>query len=92
MIAGFFFTPLVFLAKFKHYLIFNSKGFGMKANVGGIDRILRILAGIVLVALAALGKVGVWGWIGVVPLATGLMGWCPLYPLIGLNTCPLKKD
>ncbi len=64
----------------------------MKANVGGIDRILRILAGIVLVALAALGKVGVWGWIGVVPLATGLMGWCPLYPLIGLNTCPLKKD
>lgn len=64
----------------------------MKANVGGIDRILRILAGIVLVALAALGKVGVWGWIGVVPLATGLMGWCPLYPLIGLNACPLKKD
>lgn len=64
----------------------------MKANVGGIDRLLRIVAGIVLVALAALGKVGLWGWIGVVPLATGLMGWCPLYPLLGLNTCPLKKD
>ena len=63
----------------------------MKANVGGIDRIARIGAGAVLVGLAATGTVGVWGWIGIVPLATGLMGWCPLYPLLGLNTCPMKK-
>jgi hypothetical protein len=63
----------------------------MKANVGGIDKIARIAVGAVLIGLAATGTVGVWGWIGVVPLATGLMGWCPLYPLLGLNTCPMKK-
>jgi len=64
----------------------------MKLNVGGIDRILRITAGLVLIGLAATGKVGAWGWIGVVPLLTGAVGFCPLYPLLGMNTCPLKKD
>ncbi len=63
----------------------------MKSNVGGIDRILRVVAGIVLITLAATGMVGVWGWIGVVPLLTGLIGWCPAYPLLGMNTCPMKK-
>lgn len=63
----------------------------MKKNVGGIDKILRIVAGLALIALAATGVIGMWGFIGIVPLATGLMGWCPLYPLLGLNTCPLKK-
>jgi hypothetical protein len=63
----------------------------MKLNVGGIDRILRITAGLVLIGLAATGKVGAWGWIGVVPLLTGAVGFCPLYPLIGMNTCPMKK-
>jgi hypothetical protein len=63
----------------------------MKLNVGGIDRILRIVAGLVLIALAATGTVGAWGWIGVVPLLTGAVGFCPLYPLIGMNTCPMKK-
>lgn len=63
----------------------------MKANVGGFDRILRIAVGIVLIALAAMGVVGVWGWIGVVPLVTGLIGWCPAYPLLGVSTCPMKK-
>lgn len=63
----------------------------MNANVGGIDKIARIAVGTVLVGLAATGTVGVWGWIGVVPLATGLMGWCPAYSLFGMNTCPLKK-
>ena len=63
----------------------------MKSNVGGIDKILRIVAGIALIAWALTGG-PVWAWIGVVPLATGLMGWCPLYPLIGLSTCPLTKD
>ena len=63
----------------------------MKANVGGIDRILRIVAGLVLIALALTGTVGLWGYVGLVPLLTGLAGFCPLYPLIGLNTCPLAR-
>lgn len=63
----------------------------MKLNVGGIDRVLRIGAGLGLVAWAALGG-PVWAWIGVVPLATGAIGWCPVYPALGLNTCPMKKS
>jgi hypothetical protein len=63
----------------------------MKANIGGFDKIARIGAGVVLLGLAATGMVGAWGWIGVVPLATGLMGWCPAYNLLGMNTCPMKK-
>ena len=59
----------------------------MKSNVGGIDRILRIVIGAVLVLLAVSGQVGVWGWIGLLPLATGLIGWCPPYSLLGINTC-----
>jgi len=64
----------------------------MKTNVGGLDRILRILVGLVLIALAATGTVGAWGWIGIVPLATGLTRFCPLYPLLGMSTCPVKAD
>lgn len=63
----------------------------MKANVGGIDRTLRILVGIALIALAATGTVGAWGWIGVVPLVTGLFKFCPFYPLLGMSTCPMEK-
>jgi hypothetical protein len=63
----------------------------MKLNVGGIDRVLRIGAGLGLVAWAAVGG-PVWAWIGVVPLATGAVGFCPFYPLLGLNTCPMKKE
>lgn len=63
----------------------------MKLNVGGIDRVLRIGAGLGLVAWAAVGG-PVWAWIGVVPLATGAIGFCPFYPLLGLNTCPMKKE
>lgn len=59
----------------------------MKLNVGGIDRVLRIVVGLVLIALAFTGTVGVWGWIGVVPLLTGAIGFCPAYPLLGLSTC-----
>lgn len=61
-----------------------------KTNVGGIDRVLRIAVGALLIVLAALGVIGVWGWIGVVLAATGLMRTCPLYGLLGVNTCPLK--
>ena len=63
----------------------------MTSNVGGIDRILRIVLGLVLMGLAATGTVGLWGWIGIVPLATGLIGWCPPYALFGWNTCALKS-
>ncbi len=62
----------------------------MKTNVGGIDRILRIVLGLVLIALAATGTVGLWGWIGIVPLLTGLFRSCPAYSLLGINTCPLS--
>ena len=62
----------------------------MKTNVGGIDKVLRIGAGVALVAWAALGG-PVWAWIGVVPLATGLTGFCPAYPLLGMNTCPMEE-
>jgi hypothetical protein len=58
----------------------------MKANVGGIDKILRIVAGLVLIGLTLGNVIGVWGWIGVIPLATGLMNWCPLYPLVGFSS------
>ena len=56
----------------------------MNHNVGGIDRILRIVVGLVLIALAATGTVGWWGWIGVV-------GTCPAYKLLGMSTCPMKS-
>lgn len=59
----------------------------MKANVGTIDRVLRILAGVVLIALTLTGTIGLWGWIGLAPLATGVFRFCPLYPLLGINTC-----
>ncbi|MFT3801043.1 MAG: DUF2892 domain-containing protein [Burkholderiaceae bacterium] len=64
----------------------------MKSNVGGIDRVLRIVAGIILIALAATGTIGGWGWLGIVPLLTGIVGFCPLYPMLGFSTCPLKKS
>ena len=63
----------------------------MKTNVGGIDRILRMVVGLALVAWAIMGG-PVWAWVGVVALGTGLMGFCPFYPIIGLNTCPMKKS
>lgn len=62
----------------------------MKCNTGGIDRALRVVVGLVLVGLAASGTVGVWGWIGVVPLVTGAVGFCPAYTLLGMNTCSDK--
>lgn len=63
----------------------------MKSNVGTIDRTLRIVLGLALIVLAALGKVGWWGYIGIVPLATALFGFCPAYALLGLRTCPLES-
>ena len=64
----------------------------MKCNVGGIDRVLRIAMGLVLVGLAASNVIGAWGWIGIVPLATGLFRFCPLYPVLGINSCGKGSD
>ncbi|MDP3549636.1 MAG: DUF2892 domain-containing protein [Novosphingobium sp.] len=61
-----------------------------KLNVGGIDRVLRIVLGLALIAIVFVGPQTPWGWIGVVPLLTGLMRTCPLYTLIGVNTCPRR--
>lgn len=63
----------------------------MTPNVGGIDRVLRIIIGLVLLALVFVGPKTAWGWIGIVPLATGLLGWCPPYSIFGINTCSVKK-
>jgi uncharacterized membrane protein YfcA len=62
----------------------------MKTNVGGIDRILRIVLGIALIALTLTGTIGVWGWIGVVPVLTAAMGFCPLYTVLGFSSCPVN--
>lgn len=63
----------------------------MSINVGGIDRIARIVVGLLLLALTLTGTIGAWGWIGIVPLGTGLFRFCPLYPMLGMNTCPMEK-
>jgi hypothetical protein len=59
----------------------------MTRNEGSLDRILRIAVGIVLLYLALNGQYTPWTWIGVVPLLTGVIGWCPAYSLFGMNTC-----
>ncbi|MCQ4294845.1 DUF2892 domain-containing protein [Pseudomonas stutzeri] len=59
----------------------------MKANVGTIDRALRIIVGLALIGLSLAGVIGVWGWIGLVPLATGIFRFCPAYTLLGIKTC-----
>ena len=60
-------------------------------NVGSTDKIVRIAAGALLILLALFGIIGWWGWIGVVPIATSLMNWCPAYNLFGIKTCPTSK-
>ena len=62
-----------------------------KNNVGGIDRVLRIVIGLALIGLTLSGSIGVWGWVGVVPLLTALAGTCPLYTVLGFSTCSMKK-
>ena len=63
----------------------------MTQNIGGIERIVRVLAGLILVGLTLSSQIGVWGWLGLVPIATGLIGWCPPYSLLGINTCKTNK-
>ena len=67
------------------------QGAKMKLNVGGIDRILRIVVGLALIGATLAGMIGVWGWIGVVPLLTGIFKFCPAYAIFGMNTCPMQN-
>ncbi len=62
-----------------------------KINEGTLDRTLRVILGLGLIAIVFVGPKTPLGWIGVVPLATGLVGWCPVYSLLGIRTCPAKK-
>jgi hypothetical protein len=59
----------------------------LKTNEGNVDRGLRIVLGLVLIALVFTGPQTPWGWLGLIPLATGLVGWCPLYSVLGISTC-----
>ncbi len=59
----------------------------MKANVGTVDRALRIIVGLALIGLTLNGNIGIWGWLGVVPVLTGIFRFCPAYPLLGISTC-----
>ena len=59
----------------------------MKQNVHNVERIVRVVVGLVIVSLVFIGPQSPWGWLGLVPLATGLSGWCPPYAMLGINTC-----
>jgi len=64
----------------------------MNKNVGGIDRILRVVVGLLLIALAATGTVGVWGYVGIVPIVTAAIGWCPAYLPFGFSSCKTRSE
>lgn len=63
----------------------------MKCNSGTFDRVARVVIGLILIGLAATGTIGMWGWIGLLPLLTGVVGFCPGYAMFGLNSCSIKK-
>ncbi|HSX87551.1 MAG TPA: DUF2892 domain-containing protein [Pseudomonas sp.] len=63
----------------------------MKSNLGTLDRGLRIAVGLVLIGLSLSGVIGLWGWIGLVAVATGLFSFCPAYRLLGISTCKIKQ-
>ncbi len=62
----------------------------LRANVHTVERVLRVGLGLVLIGLAATEQVGAWGYVGVVPLLTGVVGSCPIYSLLGISTCPTR--
>jgi len=62
----------------------------MKANEGNLDRTLRVVVGLGLLATVFIGPQTPWGWVGLLPLLTGVFGYCPAYTLLGIKTCPLK--
>lgn len=62
----------------------------MPCNEGSLDRVLRIVVGVALIAIVFVGPQTAWGWIGIVPLLTGILGYCPAYSLLGISTCGRK--
>jgi hypothetical protein len=63
------------------------QGDTMKQNVNNVERVVRVIAGLAIISLVFIGPQSVWGWLGVIPLATGIIGWCPPYALFGFSTC-----
>ena len=63
----------------------------MQKNEGNLDRAVRVAAGLLLVGLAATAAIGAWGYIGIVPILSGAIGMCPLYSMLGINTCPVNR-
>ena len=64
----------------------------MSKNEGNVDRVLRVILGLVLLSLVFLGPKTAWGYIGIIPLATGLVGICPIYSILGIRTCKVKTS
>ena len=62
----------------------------MSTNIGNLERVVRAVVGLALILLVFVGPKTVWGWIGIIPLATAILGWCPPYALLGINTCRPK--
>ena len=69
-----------------------NKGKNMKTNIHKIERIIRVIIGLALTTLAFIGPANLWFLLGLIPLATGLLGWCPPYALLGINTCKLGQN
>ncbi|HRD28513.1 MAG TPA: DUF2892 domain-containing protein [Caulobacter sp.] len=63
----------------------------MKLNEGAVDRVLRIIVGLVVLSLAFVGPKTAWGYLGAIPLLTGIVGFCPLYAVLGINTCKAPR-
>lgn len=63
----------------------------MGKNVGTVDRLLRVIVGVILIALVFVGPQTPWGWFGLVPIATALVGWCPAYRLLGIRSCRIRQ-
>ena len=61
-------------------------------NEGNLDRILRVVVGAIVISLVFVGPQSAWGWVGLVPLVTGLAGKCPVYSLLGINTCGINRS
>jgi hypothetical protein len=61
----------------------------MEKNVGNLDRLIRVVVGAALLAMVFIGPQTPWGWLGLIPLATAALGWCPLYTALGIRTCPV---
>lgn len=64
----------------------------MTCNIGMIDRIIRVIVGLAILSLAFVGPQSAWGYLGIIPIATALIGWCPPYALLGISTCAKKQE